>query len=111
MPINSTDKNGNQNTVYLGYWDAAAESDGSTPVGKFVFDRVATVVNNRWEGEEDITPFSFTPQEYLDAWDDNLDSGDGYQVWRNFGLTEEDKVMRLKAMLWLLQMENLSEEE
>ena len=65
MPINSVDKNGNQNTVYLGYWDAAAETAGSTPVGKFVFDRVATVVNNRWEGEEDITPFSFTPQEYL----------------------------------------------
>lgn len=83
MPINSTDKNGNQNTVYLGYWDAAAELDGSTPVGKFIFDRVATVVNNRWEGEEDITPFSFTPQEYLEAWDDNLDSGDGYQIWRN----------------------------
>ena len=83
MPINSTDKNGNQNTVYLGYWDAAADLDGTRPIGKFVFDRIATVVNDRWEGEEDITPFSFTPQQYLEAWDDNLNSSDGYQVWRN----------------------------
>ena len=31
----------------------------------------------------DITPFTFTPEEYLIAWDENLDAGDGYEVWRN----------------------------
>ena len=57
------------------------------------------------EGEEDITPFSFTPQEYLDAWDDNRDdSGDGYQVWRNIWAHGRGQGYEIKSkMLWLLQ--------
>ena len=35
-----------------------------------------------WVGEDDITEFAFTPQQYIEAMDDNLDSNDGYQVWR-----------------------------
>ena len=70
--------------IFLGYWDAAYASAGTTPVGTFVFDRaVTTNASGRWISEDEITPFTFTPEEYLIAWDENLDAGDGYEVWRN----------------------------
>lgn len=69
--------------VFKGYWDASYQVSGTSPVGAFVFDS-AIKTNNYgwWVGQEDITEFSFTPQEYIDAMDDNLDSSDGYQIWR-----------------------------
>ena len=70
--------------IYLGYWDAAYTSGGSTPVGAFVFDRAVTTNDSgRWISDEEITPFTFTPEEYLIVWDDDRDAGDGYEVWRN----------------------------
>ena len=83
VPVGSVDENGNPYTIFLGYWDATAALDGSTAVGQFIFDTAVVQVNNRWVSEVDITPFAFTPAEYLAAWDDNLDSSDGYEVWRN----------------------------
>ena len=69
--------------VFKGYWDASHSLDGTRPVGAFVFDSaIKTNDYGWWVGEEDITEFSFTPQEYIDAMDDNLDSSDGYQIWR-----------------------------
>ena len=41
---------------------------GSAPVAAFVFDRAVVEVNNRWTGEVDITPFTFSPEEYLKVW-------------------------------------------
>ena len=70
--------------IYLGYWDSAYAANGTTPVGAFVFDRaVTTDASGRWIGDEEITPFTFTPEEYLIVWDDDRDAGDGYEVWRN----------------------------
>ncbi len=70
--------------IFLGYWDATYALDGTTSVGAFVFDRaVTTNASGRWISEEDITEFSFTPEEYLIAWDENRDASDGYEVWRN----------------------------
>ena len=83
VPVGSIDENGNPYTIFMGYWDATAALDGSTAVGQFIFDTAVVQVNNRWVGEVDITPFSFTPAEYLAAWDDNLDDSDGYEIWRN----------------------------
>ena len=83
VPVGSIDENGNPYKTYLGYWDATAALDGSTAVGQFIFDTAVVEVNNRWVAEVDITPFAFTPAEYLAAWDDNLDDSDGYEVWRN----------------------------
>ena len=83
VPVGSLDENGNPYTIFLGYWDATAALEGSTAVGQFIFDTAVVQVNNRWVSEVDITPFAFTPAEYLAAWDDNLDSSDGYEVWRN----------------------------
>ena len=60
----------------------------------FVFDKAVKEVNNRWVAEVDITPFTFTPEEYLKIWDDDRKSSNGYEVWRNFGLTVEVKVMK-----------------
>jgi len=79
VPVDTTD------TIYLGYWDASYAASGTTPVGAFVFDRAVIRDDNqdRWIGEKDITPFTFTPEEYLTVWDDNRDSSDGYDVWRN----------------------------
>ena len=67
----------------MGYWDAAYGSGGTGPVGAFVFDRAVKEVNNRWVAEVDITPFTFTPAEYLKIWDDDRNSANGYEVWRN----------------------------
>jgi hypothetical protein len=70
--------------IFLGYWDAAYSPSGATPVGTFVFDRAVTKnASGRWIGEDEITPFTFTPEEYLIAWDENKDANDGYEVWRN----------------------------
>ncbi len=69
--------------VFEGYWDPAYSNGGTTPVGSFVFDSaIKTNDYGWWIGEDSITEFSFTPEEYLKAMDDNLDAGDGYQVWR-----------------------------
>ena len=69
--------------VFKGYWDASYQVSGTLPVGAFVFDSaIKTNDYGWWVGEEDITEFAFTPQEYIDAMDDNLDSSDGYQIWR-----------------------------
>ena len=69
--------------VFKGYWDASYQVSGTSPVGAFVFDSaIKTNDYGWWVGEEDITEFAFTPQEYIEAMDDNLDSSDGYQVWR-----------------------------
>ena len=69
--------------VFKGYWDASYSLDGTTPVGAFVFNSaIRTNDYGWWVGEDDITEFAFTPQEYIAAMDDNLDSSDGYQVWR-----------------------------
>ena len=69
--------------VFKGYWDASYQVSGTSPVGAFVFDSaIKTNDYGWWGGEEDITEFAFTPQEYIEAMDDNLDSSDGYQVWR-----------------------------
>ena len=69
--------------VFKGYWDASYQISGTSAVGAFVFDS-AIKTNNYgwWVGEDDITEFAFTPEEYIAAMDDNLDSSDGYQVWR-----------------------------
>ena len=52
-------------------------------MGAFVFNSaIRTNDYGWWVGEDDITEFAFTPQQYIEAMDDNLDSNDGYQVWR-----------------------------
>ena len=55
VPVDSGDD------IYLGYWDAAYASGGTTPVGAFVFDRAVIRDENqdRWIGEKDITPFVY----------------------------------------------------
>lgn len=69
--------------VFKGYWDASYALNGTTPVGAFVFNSaIRTNDYGWWVGEDDITEFAFTPQQYIEAMDDNLDSSDGYQVWR-----------------------------
>ncbi len=69
--------------VFKGYWNAAHSLNGTTPVGAFVFNSaIKTNDYGWWVGEDDITEFAFTPEEYIAAMDDNLDSSDGYQVWR-----------------------------
>jgi len=69
--------------VFKGYWDASYSVSGTNPVGAFVFNSaIKTNDYGWWVGEDDITEFAFTPQEYIEAMDDNLDSSDGYQVWR-----------------------------
>jgi hypothetical protein len=83
LPVDLTDENGNPYNIFLGYWDAAYASGGSTPVASFVFDKAVVEVNNRWVEEVDITPFTFTPSEYVEVWDDDRNSSNGYEVWRN----------------------------
>ena len=74
--------------VFKGYWDAAYQVSGTSPAGAFVFDSaIKTNDYGWWIGEDEITEFAFTPQQYLDAMDDNLDSNDGYQVWRTLWAT------------------------
>ena len=69
--------------VFKGYWDASYSVSGTSPVGAFVFSSAIRTNDYGWRvGEDDITEFAFTPQEYIAAMDDNLDSSDGYQVWR-----------------------------
>ncbi len=69
--------------VFKGYWDASYSVSGTSPVGAFVFNSaIKTNDYGWWIGEDDITEFTFTPQQYIEAMDDNLDSSDGYQVWR-----------------------------
>ena len=69
--------------VFKGYWDSTYSTGGTTPLGAFVFNSaIKTNSYGWWVGEESITEFAFTPQEYLKTMDDNLDSNDGYQVWR-----------------------------
>ena len=78
VPVNSS------YVVFKGYWDASYFVNSTTPVGAFVFtSAIRTNEYGWWVGEDEITEFSFTPQEYIEAMDDNLDSGDGYQVWRS----------------------------
>ena len=70
--------------VFKGYWDASYSVNGTNPVGAFVFNSaIRTNEYGWWVGEDDITEFAFTPQQYIEAMDDNLDSEDGYQVWRS----------------------------
>ncbi len=83
VPTESVDDNGNSYNIFMGYWDAAYGAGGTGPVGAFVFDRAVKEVNNRWVAEVDITPFTFTPAEYLKIWDDDRNSANGYEVWRN----------------------------
>ena len=74
--------------VFKGYWDASYLVSGTSPAGAFVFDSaIKTNDYGWWIGEDTITEFAFTPQQYLDAMDDNLDSNDGYQVWRTLWAT------------------------
>ena len=35
VPVDSVDENGNPYNIFLGYWDAAYATGGSTPVGSF----------------------------------------------------------------------------
>ena len=92
VPVDST------NYIYLGYWDAAYYASGTTPSGAFVFDRAVTVAENgRWTGEEDITPFAFTPDEYLEAWDDNRNINDGIDMWRNLWAHGRGQGYEIKA--------------
>ena len=87
LPVDLVDENGNPYNIFLGYWDAAYTTGGSAPVAAFVFDRAVVEVNNRWTGEVPITPFTFSPEEYLKVWDDDrvydLNDDNGYDVWRN----------------------------
>ncbi len=83
VPTESVDDNGNPYNIFLGYWDAAYSTGGTSAVGAFVFDKAVKEVDNRWVAEVDITPFTFTPAEYLEMWDDDRDSTNGYEVWRN----------------------------
>ena len=39
LPADLTDENGNPYNIFLGYWDAAYATGGSTPVASFVFDK------------------------------------------------------------------------
>ena len=70
---------GNYN-IFLGYWDAAYATGGSTPVASFVFDKAVVEVNNRWVKEVDITPFTFTPEEYIKVWDDDRKTDGSQQI-------------------------------
>ena len=80
--------------IFLGYWDADYSSGG----GAFVFDRaVIRDENNRWTGEEDITLFAFTPDEYLEAWDDNRNVADGVEMWRNLWAHGRGQGYEIKA--------------
>ena len=79
--------------IFLGYWDADYSSGG----GAFVFDRAVIRVDGRWTGEEDITPFAFTPDEYLEAWDDNRNVADGIEMWRNLWAHGRGQGYEIKA--------------
>mgnify|MGYP003322789255 FL=1 len=60
VPTESLDDNGNLYNIFLGYWDAAYSTSGTTAVGAFVFDKAVKEENNRWVAEVDITPFTFS---------------------------------------------------
>ena len=79
--------------VFLGYWDASYSSGG----GAFVFDRAVITVDGNWTGEEDITPFAFTPDEYMEAWDDNRNTADGVDMWRNLWAHGRGQGYEIKA--------------
>ena len=97
LPADLTDENGNPYNIFLGYWDAAYATGGSTPVASFVFDKAVVEVNNRWVKEVDITPFTFTPEEYIKVWDDDRKSANGYQVWRNLWAHGRGQGYEIKA--------------
>tara|TARA_B100001248_G_scaffold115151_1_gene86191 strand:- start:1280 stop:4441 length:3162 start_codon:yes stop_codon:yes gene_type:complete len=101
VPVDSVDDEGNPFNIFLGYWDAAYATGGSTPVGTFVFDKAVKEVNNRWVAEVDITPFTFTPEEYLVVWDDDrvydLNNDNGYEVWRNLWAHGRGQGYEIKA--------------
>ena len=97
LPADLTDENGNPYNIFLGYWDAAYATGGSTPVASFVFDKAVVEVNNRWVKEVDITPFTFTPEEYIKVWDDDRKSSNGYQVWRNLWAHGRGQGYEIKA--------------
>ena len=101
LPVDLVDENGNPYNIFLGYWDAAYAAEGSTPVAAFVFDRAVVEVNNRWTAEVEITPFTFTPEEYVKVWDDDrvydLNNDNGYEVWRNLWAHGRGQGYEIKA--------------